>query len=539
MSHEGPPIDPASHTITKEFAVIDESEQKLQHNCGIVGFDYNQPASIDEMMISLSRLQHRGEEGSGILVIRTQQDEAAVTWSTNKLLANLGKDTSYERAYGETKGKVRLGIGHNRYSTSGVTNEEADVTSTDQLHLISQAKTDIKNARQPFYSHDLVTAHNGTLTNPRLLRGYSKESSSDSAVLHDTIRRNESETLDDKIKSTLPEVEGAFSLILADPQQQALYGIRDPWGIRPLFLGKLKNDNGYMFASEPVAMANLVEDTDISEIEPGQGIKIQNEVAEEFYRDPREVKKAACIFESLYFSRPNSTMFGMNSGEFRSALGAALARQDYEDGVDFDVVVPVPRSGLKAAEGYINEMNTLQHTAFTFGIERNDSSEEFKGRTFIANGDRKEKVRRKFIINKQAVQGKKVIKIDDTLVRGTTSQVLTEMSREAGAQEVHWGFPAPPVKYPCYWGIDFPDKDELAAVGKTDEEIAESIGADSVRFLPIETMLDVAESLCGHRDFCTHCFSGEAPMAVNTEYMILKEDIKRPQSIDTYYPDKH
>ncbi len=519
MTKEGLSPDTDTPQITIPSFYTENREQEITHNCGIVGFYYNEPSTVDQAIYSLSKLQHRGQEGSGAFVIPSGEQQP-IFWETKELLINSRKNGSFEQFHHDVDNTAQIIVGHNRYSTSG------DLS-----------------AGQPFYDSDLVTAHNGNLVNPTRLPAYTKYAESDTRVLHDSLISASGDTLDDKIRATLPQVDGAYSLVLADPQEKALYGIRDPWGMRPLHLGFLKDNKGFVLASETVAIKDIVDR--LYEIQPGEGIKIKNGVPERFFQDPRKVRQAACIFEAVYFARPESNQFGLNVGEFRRACGEELARMDFEDGIVPDLVVPIRNSGTVGAEGYSQRMIQQQIQTLIKDVQADpllDVSEKARkiselvlksgintnqyGRVFIEHGDRAAKAEEKYTVDPLVIEGKSVLLVDDSLVRGTTSAVITRKLREAGADTVMWRFVSPKVIDACYWGVDFPDQDDLAAVQRSEAEIAHEIGADSVRFLPLDILQQVARDMAGHEGFCTHCFSGEKPMQVNTEHMILKKDIK-------------
>jgi len=478
--------------MTAELARVQEKKEGVTHNCGVVGYFFSEPSDTSRVLQSLNLLQHRGQEGTGITVIDASGQ--VITWKTSFKISDADLDSGFEHFKSSSR-QVRIAVGQTRYSTSGSLSSDAN---------------------QPFYDSitGLITAHNGTLTNPKLFGSYYEGVSSDTKALHDEIISNNAKSIEEKIASVLPGVEGAYSLIFAE--QNALYGVCDPRAMRPLVFGKLKNNQGYVFASEDVAIRDQTDY--IEEVPPGVGIAVEG-VGErvfvrKFFLDPRDEERRSCIFEPIYFSRQDARVFGMSVGEFRARCGAELAYEDFNTELDFDFVVPVPRSGLRASEGYVNAVEGIR---LSYALNRNDDS-----RTFIENFDREAKVRAKFTVDPSAVKDKKIVVVDDSLVRGTTSRVLTQMFREAGATKVHWRFASPPIQHPCFWGIDFPTQQELLAFNKNDKEIAEEIGADSVRFVSLDTTMHIAESLVDHRGFCTHCFSGERPMEIDVAHMIMK-----------------
>lgn len=500
-------------------------EQDVIHHCGIVGFQFQEPArDLNAVVEPLSLLQHRGQGGSRIVTMTA--NGTIDSWETRDKLANVNQTMPEYREF-EERFAIQGGalvIGHNRYETSG---------SDD--------------AAQPIISSDLILAHNGNLINPRTLIPDSLGDTvpSDTYALHWAIQNADGESLDEKLRNTLPKVKGAYSLIMADPEENVLYGVTDPWNYRPLHLGRLKDGKGYVFASETVAIKDIVDDS--YELGPGEGWKIVNGEPEKFFHDPRtvegnpnKVERQSCIFELIYFARPESKIFGANVGEFRRMCGQELAQRDFADGFIPDVIVPVRNSGTVGTEGYSAKMiemltkNLIKKVQKGEEISQQDMEKipqlipvsglqtNVHGRVFIESEDRQEKARRKFSVDPNVVKGKSVVLVDDSVVRGDTTSAIVGKLRAAGAKGIHVRSVSPKIISECFYGIDFPDRTQLIAAGRSEEEIAELIGADSVRFLSVDAMTDIARSLTGHEGFCTSCFTDRYPNPVNPQELIMR-----------------
>jgi amidophosphoribosyltransferase len=301
----------------------------------------------------------------------------------------------------------------------------------------------------------------------------------------------------DRVADALRQTKGAFSLMVLTPNE--VIAVRDPWGFRPLALGRLKD--GYVFASEPVAF-ELIAAEFIRDVEPGEMIVVDKSgmrSSKPFAREPAKM----CVFEHVYFARPDSTLGGVNVYEARKRMGRALAR---EAGVDADVVIPVPDSGVPSALGYAQEAGL----PFELGLVRS----HYVGRTFIEpqSSIRHFGVRLKLSPNRALIQGQRVVVIDDSIVRGTTSRKIVKMLRDAGAREVHLRISSPPTRWPCFYGIDTPSRSELIASTHTHEEIAKYITADSVGYLKVESLHLAVAGTMG-KGYCDACFTGNYPVA--------------------------
>ena len=447
---------------------------KFKEACGIIGI-FGHPEAANIAYLGLYALQHRGQESAGIAVSNGR------SLSIEKGMG-LVADVFSERRLRLLQGRVA--IGHVRYSTAG--------------------SSDLANA-QPFLASyrqgSLALAHNGNLVNLEPLRakleaeGAIFSSTSDSEVIVHLIARSAAKSLLDATIEALEQVRGAYSLVLMNEEE--LLGIRDPYGLRPLSLGKLKN--GYVLASETCAF-DLIEAEYMRDVEPGEIVQISKEGVRSYFPFPR-AEERQCIFEFIYFARPDSLLLGHSVNQARHRLGAQLAK---EAPVEADLVVPVPDSGVPAALGYSRESGI----PFEHGLIRN----HYIGRTFI---EPKQSIRHfgvKIKLNavRQVLEGKRVVVVDDSLVRGTTSRKIVSMIKAAGAREVHLRISSPPILSPCYYGIDTPTRKELIASTHNTEEICRYLRADSLAYLSMEGMLKAV----GRDDrFCLACFTGEYPVS--------------------------
>lgn len=444
---------------------------KFHEECGVAGVYANEDAA-NLVYLSLYALQHRGQEGAGISVsdrndIRTEKGMG--------LVADIFTPEKLEKLTGD------IAIGHNRYSTTGVS----------QLQN-TQPITVTINAGQ------ISLAHNGNIVNAddikqELVRkGAIFGSSSDSEVVVHLIAKSEKDGLMDSIVHALTQLKGAFSLLIMTNDK--LIGVRDPMGMRPLVLGKLKN--GYILVSESCAL-DLIEATMVREIEPGEMVIIDDNGIKSLFPFEKTTPRP-CVFEHIYFARPDSYIFGNSVYNVRKKMGYKLAE---EDDVEADVVIPVPDSGVVATLGYAEKSGF----PFQMGLMRN----HYVGRTFIepSQSIRHFGVKIKLNAVRDVIEGKRVVVVDDSIVRGTTSRKIVKMLREAGAKEVHMRISSPPTAFPCFYGIDTPTRKELIASTHTVEEIKKYITADSLNYLSIDGLMDCV----GSRDYCHACFDGDYP----------------------------
>jgi len=454
---------------------------KLREECGVAAV-YANPEASTLAYLSLHALQHRGQESAGIV------SSDGITLYQHKAMG-LVADIFTEPVLAKLKGHIA--IGHTRYSTSG-----------DSALLNAQPIMVDCNKGM------IALAHNGNLVNAHEIRsklekaGSIFQTTSDTEVIVHLIAQSKEETLPEAIADSLRRIEGAFSLVMMT--RDRIFAIRDPRGFRPLSMGRIRNTGGQredtvVFASETNAF-DLIGATFERDVKPGEMIVVGPEgVYSRFYAP--QMPQSSCIFEHVYFSRPDSTIFERPVQESREAMGRQLAR---EAPVDADIVVPVPDSGVTAAMGYSEESGI----PFRFGLIRN----HYVGRTFIEPEQqvRDFGVRLKLNPVKAILNGKRVVLIDDSIVRGTTSRKLVRMLRNSGAAEVHMRISCPPTISPCFYGVDTPNKKQLIAANKSIEEIRDYIGADSLAYLSLEGL----KQACGEGEkttYCSACYTGKYP----------------------------
>lgn len=445
--------------------------------CGIFGI-YGHKDAARLTYLGLYALQHRGEESAGIVAY----DGKKV--STHKGMGLVG-DVFDERSIKSLRGE--LAVGHVRYSTTGSSH-----TANVQPFLVKHKK-----------GH-MAIAHNGNLTNTLELhtvlekKGSIFQTTMDSEIIVHLLAATEEPDYRSRVVRVLAQLQGAYSLVLM--LDNILVGARDPFGWRPLCLGKL--DGAYVLASETCAL-DLIQAQYIREIEPGEIVLIHKDGLESIKAFPqgKPTKHALCIFEYIYFARPDSNIFGKNVYLARKSLGAQLA---CEYSVDGDLVMPIPDSGSYAAVGFAEKVKI----PLEIGIIRN----HYIGRTFIQPSQFIRDFRVKVKLNpiRDVINGKRIIIIEDSIVRGTTSRVRVKTLREAGAREVHMLVSCPPLKFPCFYGIDFPTRKELIASSHTVDWIRNFIGVDTLKYLSKEGMLDSMPLPKG--EFCTACFDGNYPV---------------------------
>ncbi len=472
--------------------------------CGIVGV-YGAKNASSYIYYALNALQHRGQEAAGI--VSRERSDGKTIFNVHKnagLISDVFKNDKI--LSGVLKGDA--GIGHNRYSTTG---------SSDSKKNIQPIVVNYKNG-------NLAIAHNGNLTNSHRLRddltdsGTLFQTTTDTEIILHLIARSQKETVIDQVYEALETIRGAFSLvILADNQ---LIVARDPYGFRPLALGKL--GDAFIAASETCAF-DVVGAEYIRDVEPGEIVVIDDEairsdrVHSTFLSDLPE-KSRHCIFEYIYFSRPDSKIFGESVDKVRRKIGKGLAEESpvANDEDEKLVVVSVPDSSNTATLGYVSQSVKMGIKAkFEIGLIRS----HYIGRTFIQpNQDMRDlKVKMKFNTVKGVLKGRKVVIVDDSIVRGTTSKQLVKLIREADPAEVHFRVSSPPIMHPCYYGMDFPSRRELFAnqFDGNVERMTRELNVDSLAYLSLEQLLESVPR-DEHRDYCTACFSGDYPTEVET-----------------------
>jgi len=460
----------------------------LHEECGVFGIFGSSEASA-HTALGLHALQHRGQEAAGIVSFDGEH------FYTHRALGLVGDNFNSAAVIGKLKGHIA--IGHNRYSTTG-----------DTL---------LRNV-QPLYGDfsfgGLAMAHNGNLTNAMTLRkqlidiGCLFQSTSDTEVIIHLIALSKQSSVEDRLCDALSRVEGAYSLVVMS--NNTMIGVRDPNGVRPLVLGKV--GEALILASETCAL-DIVGAQYVRDIEPGEVVIITPSGMRSI-KPFAKTEKRFCIFEYVYFSRPDSISEGRNVYETRSRIGAQLAREAH---VAADVVVPVPDSGIPGAIGYAKQ----SRIPFELGIIRN----HYVGRTFIEPSDRVRHlgVKLKHNGNRAILEGKRVILVDDSIVRGTTSKKIVNMVREAGAKEVHMRIASPPTTHSCFYGVDTPTRDQLLAANHDVASMAKLIGVDSLAFISINGMYQAVANINRNNanpQYCDACFSGDYPIPLTDAGMI-------------------
>ncbi len=461
-------------------------DDKLKEECGVFGVIGVSDAA-NFTALGLHALQHRGQEAGGIVTYHPDHG-----FNSARRFGYVRDNFTNAAVMDTLPGS--LAIGHVRYSTAG-----------------SKGATAIRDV-QPFFGEfamgGAAIAHNGNLTNAAALRrelierGSIFQSSSDSECIIHLMARSIQKNIPERMKDALRRVEGAFSVVAMT--RSKLIGVRDPLGVRPLVLGKV--GDGWALSSETCAL-DIIGAEFVREIEPGEMVVIDEKGLESFH--PFERKKARfCIFEHVYFSRPDSILGGRSVYETRRQIGVELAR---EAPVEADLVCPVPDSGTPAAIGYSQESGI----PYAMGIIRN----QYMGRTFIEPTEsiRNMGVRLKLNVNRALIKGKRVILVDDSVVRGTTSRKIKDMILEAGAAEVHFRIASPPTAWPCFYGVDTPERSKLLAANMSEDEMRDWIGVDSLRFISLDGLYRAAGEAEGRNDkqpqYCDACFSGQYPVA--------------------------
>lgn len=467
--------------LTTDHWPLATDSDKLHEECGVVAI-YGHPEASKLAYLSLYALQHRGQESAGI---------AASDGEQLRLHKSMGLVSDIFTADALALVPGSLAIGHTRYSTTG---DSALLNAQPIMVECNKGK--------------IALAHNGNITNALEVRGQLDQqgsifqTTSDTEVIVHLIARSREETLADAMADSLRRLEGAFSLVMLT--RDRVFAARDPRGFRPLVMGRISGQAAHradtiVFASETCAF-DLIGATYEREVKQGELVIVGPEGVHSRFYSPQQ-PQSSCIFEHVYFSRPDSMVFGRAVQQSRDAMGRQLA---LESPVNADIVVPVPDSGVTAAMGFSHESGI----PVQFGLIRN----HYVGRTFIEPEQRVRDFGVKLKLNpvRHVLAGKRVVLIDDSIVRGTTSKKIVRMVRDAGAKEVHMRISCPPTISPCYYGVDTPSKNQLIAANKSVEEIREYIGADSLAYLSLEGLRKAA----GEGDdkvYCTACYTGKYP----------------------------
>ena len=464
-------------TLKKKLTNFDP---KIKEECGVFGISNAKDASA-LTALGLHALQHRGQEGCGIVSFNGKE------YFSEKRFGLVGDNFNKEKVLKKLQGD--FAIGHNRYSTTG--------------------ENTLRNI-QPFFADTnaggIGVAHNGNLTNSISLRkklvddGAIFYTTSDTETIVQLIAKSKRSKTIDKIVDAIFQIQGGYALVMLT--QTSLVGVRDPYGIRPLVIGKLKDS--YVLASETCAL-DIIGAKFVREVENGEIVLIEKNELKSIKPFPLK-KVRPCVFEYIYFARPDSMLNGKTAYEYRKNLGSELAK---ENDINADIVVPVPDSGNAAALGFAQHLKIK----FELGLVRN----HYVGRTFIEPSQkiRSLGVKLKLNANQSTIKGKKIILVDDSLVRGTTSHKIVKMLYDAGAEEVHVRIACPEIKFPDFYGVDTPTKKELLAANKNNQEICQYIGAKSLKFLSINGMyraIGFDQRNENYPQLTDHYFTGDYPV---------------------------
>ena len=499
--------------------MVSNQINSITHNCGIAAI-FAPGHDVSSLMLSLLyTLQHRGQEGSGMWVSNGKQGQyyKGVGWAkqvfTPEIINNLSSINPI------------AAIGQDRYSTSGDA-----------------------NAWQPFIDSNLALAHNGNFTNALELLGLlpvalQKKVESDTWIAHQLIINNKSDNLIDKIKDSVIKFEGAYNLVME--YEGKIYVVRDPWGFRPLVIGRLKDDSGYVVASESAAFGPI-DAKFIREVREGECLVIDEKGIKTFFIDSRTKPHniSHCVFEFIYLSAPDSIIFNKHVSEVRYECGRSLALEDTKNGFLPEIIIPILGSGGAYGQGYAEEMiRQVCLQPSQFGISQEDLPDiaaslvpktglvtnYYSGRIFISPKFRENASILKHRVNEIDIRGKKVLVVDDSLVRGTTAKKITSILKNSGAAEIHWRIASPPIKNPCYMGVDFATKKELIfnEAQENIEVLKELIGgADSLRYLTHKQLISAITgkdiSITGNDEsefyvktkHCGACFTGRYPLNI-------------------------
>ncbi len=458
---------------------------ELKENCGITGV-YGNKKAAEIIHSALFSLQHRGQESCGIITGSGKNHSSAMGMG---LVSDVFKPACMKTLRGH------FGIGHVRYSTTG-----------------SSSPKNIQPFIAEYRGKTYAISHNGNLVNSTSLRrslekrGSIFRTSLDTEIIMHMIMMSRKESFIEKILDVLPEIKGALSLVFFSPE--GIVAAKDPWSFRPLCLGKL--EEGYMVASESCAF-DFAGASYIRELEPGEVLVIDGKGIKSILPEKR-VRTARCIFEFIYFARPDSRVFGESVYHARKKLGENLAKEFPHTG---EMVIPIPDSGSISAIGFSQKKGL----PFEMGIVRN----HYVGRTFIQplQESREKSVRIKLNPIKEVIGGKDIVVIEDSIVRGTTSRMRITDLRKSGAKKIYMGVSCPPIRHPCFYGIDFPDSRQLIAGKKSVKEIEKEIGVDGLIYLSMESML--ASIRLPREEFCTACFTGEYPVPCGSQARLKKE----------------
>ena len=497
--------------INEESVLVDE--KSIRANCGVFGI-YNNPKAAIMAYYGLHALQHRGQEAAGIVTSEFIPEKNKYHFNVHKGVGLVLSVFGDEEILTQTL-KGSAAIGHNRYSTTGSSNN----------------KNNIQPFKVTYKDGNLALAHNGNLTNSNYLRkklqdeGTIFQTTTDTEIILHLLARSKKADFTDKVLEVFRQIKGSYSVcILTDDK---LIAARDPLGIRPFVMGKL--GDSVIFASETTSL-DILNAEYVREVEPGEIIVVDKDFIEtgevKSYKIEEAEKYKHCIFEYIYFSRPDSQIFQEKVDKVRRKIGASLAIEkpppDKDNPVDDDekkvIIINVPDSSNTATLGYFNEcVKKTKNLKHEYGLIRS----HYVGRTFIEPGQdhRQMKVKTKFNVVKGVLNNRKVVIVDDSIVRGTTLKLLVELIKKAGPREIHLRITSPPIISPCYYGMDFPSKDELIAnqYHGNVEEIRKMLGVDSLEYLSVEKLLESVPRTTEKTDYCTACFTRNYPLPIEKD----------------------
>ncbi|MHA7268564.1 amidophosphoribosyltransferase [Arthrobacter sp. HLT1-20] len=473
-------------------------EKGPQDACGVLGIWAPGEEVAKLTYYGLYSLQHRGQESAGIA---TSDGKRISVYKDMGLVSQVFDEPTLNTLTGH------MAVGHCRYSTTGAANwanAQPTLGATDSGTVALAHNGNLTNSAE---LHEMVIAKYGVPTSGEMAQG----NTTDTALVTTLLRGEEGRSLEETAMELLPKIHGAFSFVFMD--EHTLYAARDPHGVRPLVLGRL--DSGWVVASEGAAL-NTIGATLIREIEPGEFIAID----EDGVRTQRfaPATPAGCVFEYVYLARPDATIAGRSVYESRVEMGRQLARENHAEA---DLVIPVPESGTPAAIGYAEQSGI----PFAHGFVKN----AYVGRTFIQPSDtlRKLGIKLKLSALESVIRGKRIVVVDDSIVRGNTQRAVVRMLKEAGAAEIHVKISSPPVRWPCFYGIDFASRAELIANGAAIDEIGKSIGADSLAYISEDGMIEA--TLQPRERLCTACFTGTYPIELPSSDRLGKNLLERTQ----------
>lgn len=478
-------------SVSPETSIV--SDDRIKEYCGLFGV-WGRADAAELTYLGIYAQQHRGQEAAGICSV---QNGRIGRHAGLGLVTQAFSSATLEQVRGTAS------IGHVRYSTTGSSSE-----INCQPLLVNYSRGQV------------AVAHNGNLVNALTLRrdyesrGAIFQTSSDTEVILHLLASPTFDDTADPLAAVLRELRGAFSLLFMLPDR--IEAARDPQGLRPLCIGRL-DDGAYCIASETCAL-DLVEAEHVRDVLPGEIVTLSDAgISSRMFAEPQEIRPAHCIFEHVYFADPSSRVFNQNVHTFRVASGRRLAR---EAPAEADLVIPVPNAARCAAMGYSEVIGIPRGRGFT--------TNHYMGRSFIMPTQRQRDlaVRMKLNVIREAVQGKRLIVVEDSVVRGTTTRGKMKALRKAGAKEIHLRVASPPIRHPCYYGIDFPSQRELIATGRSIDDIRAYLEVDSLAYLSIEGLLECAAESASN--YCTACFSGRYPVPIETP--LTKLDLELPAS---------